>query len=344
MKKLVITLASILMCAFACEESDVYDFLTDSELAENGNIADLDPLASVSETDSESTNKESSSTSSSIRIENSNPYIELYDTTDLNPDPQVYENAIDWVLQNHNGDLKLFHDQTTRFMIDANDNIGFGIGSNTPSAKLDVKSHDKLAPVLRLRRNAAYEDHRSMIKTESVNATAGNGHAVLESYNENGFIWSPRLVRGDEWGIFWATHYNAEWQTEEIPNDPNELMFVSRGQKQASISLETGNARFAKLVAEEIVVQSHRWADFVFEDDYKLRSLDSVDDYIKKNGHLPDVPSAKEVADNGISVAENQAILLQKIEELTLYMIEQNNKIKTQNTLIAKLQRRMSSK
>ena len=75
------------------------------------------------------------------------------------------------------------------------------------------------------------------------------------------------------------------------------------------------------------------WADFVFSPQYKLMPLDSVESYIKENNHLPDVPSAEEVKNSGIDVAEMDATLLQKIEELTLYVIQ----IKKENDELRKL-------
>lgn len=69
------------------------------------------------------------------------------------------------------------------------------------------------------------------------------------------------------------------------------------------------------------------WADFVFEPSFKLRPLSELAQYIKLNKHLPDIPSTAEVTKNGIDLAETQALLLQKIEELTLYVIEQNKNI-----------------
>ncbi len=82
------------------------------------------------------------------------------------------------------------------------------------------------------------------------------------------------------------------------------------------------------------------WADFVFESDYNLNSLEEVNTYIQQNGHLPEIPTAKEVEENGISLGEMNAKLLQKIEELTLYTIEQEKRIKElekQNKNILKL-------
>jgi len=70
------------------------------------------------------------------------------------------------------------------------------------------------------------------------------------------------------------------------------------------------------------------WADYVFEDDYKLRTLQEVDAFIRKNKHLPDIPSAKVVEKDGIFVGEMNATLLRKIEELTLYMIASDKAMK----------------
>lgn len=76
--------------------------------------------------------------------------------------------------------------------------------------------------------------------------------------------------------------------------------------------------------AKEVIVESN-WSDFVFEDDYYLRSLDEVEKHISEFGHLPDVPSAKEIQENGLGVSEAHTVMMQKIEELTLYMIDLKN-------------------
>jgi hypothetical protein len=84
-----------------------------------------------------------------------------------------------------------------------------------------------------------------------------------------------------------------------------------------------------KIMSEELKVQmSENWPDYVFEEDYDLMSIDEIDGYIKENGHLPGVPSAQDVEnENGIMVGEMNRILLEKVEELTLLLIEQNEKI-----------------
>lgn len=75
--------------------------------------------------------------------------------------------------------------------------------------------------------------------------------------------------------------------------------------------------------ATEIRVETG-WADFVFDKGYDLPNLEEVEAHIKEKGHLKDIPSAEEVAQNGIHLGEMNSKLLQKIEELTLYMIEFN--------------------
>jgi hypothetical protein len=76
------------------------------------------------------------------------------------------------------------------------------------------------------------------------------------------------------------------------------------------------------ITTKKITVKQLNWSDYVFAKDYKLRSLSSLESYIKQNKHLPEVPTANEVEEQGISVGDNQALLLKKIEELTLYVIE----------------------
>lgn len=66
------------------------------------------------------------------------------------------------------------------------------------------------------------------------------------------------------------------------------------------------------------------WADYVFADDYKLMTLSEVEKFTKENKHLPNVPSASEIVNGGLDVAKMDAKLLEKVEELTLYIIEQN--------------------
>ena len=93
-----------------------------------------------------------------------------------------------------------------------------------------------------------------------------------------------------------------------------------------------------KVRAKEVKVETG-WADFVFEDDYQLRTLNQVEQYINENGHLPDIPSAEEVAANGVDVGAMESKLLQKIEELTLYVIQQQKEIEALKQQLGQQQR-----
>lgn len=76
-----------------------------------------------------------------------------------------------------------------------------------------------------------------------------------------------------------------------------------------------------------ITATPNGWPDYVFAPDYPLPSLPQVEEYINRNKHLPDVVSAKEVKNNGVDLGKNQAMLLKKVEELTLYLIEQHKQL-----------------
>lgn len=84
-----------------------------------------------------------------------------------------------------------------------------------------------------------------------------------------------------------------------------------------------------KVRSEEVKVEVIDWPDYVFAQTYELRDLDEVETFINENHHLPEIPSEAEVKENGIELGEMNARLLQKIEELTLYLIEQNKKIES---------------
>lgn len=79
--------------------------------------------------------------------------------------------------------------------------------------------------------------------------------------------------------------------------------------------------------AKEIKVEATGWPDYVFQKDYKISSLADLDRYIKANKHLPGIPTAQEVKQNGIELGEMNKLLLQKIEELTLHLIGKDKAI-----------------
>ncbi len=82
------------------------------------------------------------------------------------------------------------------------------------------------------------------------------------------------------------------------------------------------------ITTEEVIVKlKNDWSDYVFNKDYRLRSIQELEDYINKNNHLPEIPDAEEVKKNGVDLGQMNALLLKKVEELTLYVIELKKEI-----------------
>ena len=91
--------------------------------------------------------------------------------------------------------------------------------------------------------------------------------------------------------------------------------------------------------AREVIVTSDNWPDYVFEAGYHPMPLDAVQRYIRDNGHLPDVPSERDVSAGGVAVGQMQGVLLRKVEEMTLHLIELKNETADLRRRIQELER-----
>jgi hypothetical protein len=93
-------------------------------------------------------------------------------------------------------------------------------------------------------------------------------------------------------------------------------------------------AVYGTIGAQDVTVTNSGWSDYVFRPGYRLRSLSEVSQYIQTNGHLPDIPTEAEVKEKGVSLGDMQAKLLAKVEELTLHMIQadqRNDRLEREN-------------
>ena len=156
-----------------------------------------------------------------------------------------------------------------------------------------------------------------------------------------GFVWQDYKANSSlRWRLRSdVTNYQYELQSG---NGTNVFALQQNGDLKITGNFVAAGAN--GIVAKKIKVTSTAGADFVFEDDYDLKPLEEVESFIKENKHLPEIPSAKDMKENGLDMSEFQIKLLQKIEELTLHSIamkkqlqshEQQNK--EQNKLITKL-------
>lgn len=149
--------------------------------------------------------------------------------------------------------------------------------------------------------------------------------------------WS---VKNDNYDLKLQTIWNANAINQEFIQRYNGVNYTSLAFYKGKIGIGTSNPDEQLTVNGKIHAQEVRIdlsspmtvPDYVFANDYKLKSLHEVEDYIKQNSHLPEIPSAKEIEKDGLMLAEMNMALLKKIEELTLYMIEQEKK----NTLQSK--------
>jgi len=119
-------------------------------------------------------------------------------------------------------------------------------------------------------------------------------------------------------------------------NDGHEthLMWI-KGDGNVGIGTREISAKLTvagNIAAREVKVTVNAGADFVFHDNYNLKPLPELESFIKKNNHLPEIASAKEMESEGMNLSEMNIRLLQKIEELTLYVIKQQKDIEELRT------------
>jgi hypothetical protein len=120
-----------------------------------------------------------------------------------------------------------------------------------------------------------------------------------------------------------------------LANNTEQLTIIGTG----NVGIGTTNPQYKLAVngtigAQDIIVTATNWSDYVFKPGYRLRPLSEVNQFIQTNGHLSDIPTEADVKENGISVGDMQAKLLAKVEELTLHMIqadERNRRLERQN-------------
>ncbi|MCX8523419.1 hypothetical protein OF897_05750 [Chryseobacterium formosus] len=133
--------------------------------------------------------------------------------------------------------------------------------------------------------------------------------------------------------IFYVSYLNGKlgMGTNSInqSNGDGYRLFVKDGIKTEKVKVE--------------IAANNGWADYVFKKDYKLMSLNDLQSYINEKGHLPEVPTTEEAIANGIELKEMNILLLKKIEELTLYTLQQQKNIDDQNTRIEMLEKKINT-
>ncbi len=202
-----------------------------------------------------------------------------------------------------------------------------GIGTTNPQSLLHVYGD---SPELLFEEN----DVATNQKNWRINTTLGNLYfqAMNDDYTyRKSFFWFEQNSATPDAIAFGA---NLKINTKYISNDGDDEGISINSDGQVCIGTSTtspdADAKLTvagKISARDITIKVDAGADFVFEKDYALPSLEYVEQFIQKNKHLPEIPSVQEMRQNGVQVSEMQSKLLQKIEELTIHMIKVNKKV-----------------
>lgn len=253
-----------------------------------------------------------------------------------------------------------------RMQIDANGNVGIGsfLSNANPQMRLHVKT---VTPNdgMRIEQNAStgsaivgLYNTSPGAKNWSLNATGagsadGNGNFLLRNETSgltNLFVSGStgnigigttnpqggRLHVYTDNGSGLCVEHNVSYDYDfavkvRVNRDQTKAFSIINSGTEVMTIWGTGVINTPKLYAEEIQVVptagNNPWPDYVFAPNYQLMPLDSVETYYTANNHLPGVPSQDEVQQNGINVYDMNAVLLQKIEELTMYVVEQQKQI-----------------
>jgi lipopolysaccharide export system protein LptC len=224
------------------------------------------------------------------------------------------------------------------------ENGNLGVGTSTPSETLEVNGNVKVNSKIYFGTSSIHQDQGGAIEL------GGNGKTpYIDFKNDNALDYSSRIVLNGEGnlqvtgGIVETTGLNLTGDganTNTIDSNINGTI-VFGGEDGSTLTdtqiAESFYPNFAVWVEEGIVTEdiviatTNQWSethpDYVFEADYKLPELMDVEAYIKENGHLEDIPSKAEVEEKGWSLPNMDQKLLKKVEELTLYTIEQQYEI-----------------
>lgn len=162
----------------------------------------------------------------------------------------------------------------------------------------------------------------------------GFGYTSNGSYQPAELGFKTRTIDGYTYGdIVFATRDN----TGNVPS-VEKVRITYDGKMGIGVDNPTEKLTVdGNVKAKKVMVSQSGWSDYVFDEKYRLTPLSELAEFIRKNKRLPDMPSAQEVETNGISVGDNQALLLKKIEELTLYMIDmerRQQKLENENALL----------
>ncbi|WP_131537073.1 hypothetical protein [Pedobacter nototheniae] len=209
-------------------------------------------------------------------------------------------------------------------------NNGVGIGTTTPESSLDINSGTNNNQLSLIKNTIVGEEGPGILFKNLVNngvlTEIGGVQAKLLS-GTNNFVASS---------LSFYTAYNSS-KIEAITISPNGNTGLGTTSPKERLAVNGNISVNGKIGAKEVKVEAKDWPDYVFAKDYVLPTLAETEKHIKEKGHLSEMPSAKDVENNGLVMGEMLKLQQKKIEELTLYMIQKDKEVielKKQNKLL----------
>jgi hypothetical protein len=216
--------------------------------------------------------------------------------------------------------------------INKESNGDVGVGTQTPKAKLDVVGPST---------GNSYLNYPTL--RVSAGSLSGRVAMWLETMNDNP---TDFVFRNNGVGRIWLSSRNSArnycfsiYTNPDGVGAPNYEVLTIRQNGKVGVGTTSPDYKLdviGTIRAQEVKVDMNG-ADFVFEEDYNLRPIEEVEQFVKERKHLPEIATAKEMQEKGVNQSEMNQQLLQKIEELTLYMIEQNKVNLKQQQIIEEL-------
>ena len=212
--------------------------------------------------------------------------------------------------------------------ITLNNNGLIGIGVSEPESILHVSKGTSGDAIFKLEADIDNnnESDNPLIQLRQDGNIIGVDMGFSENFGENQFGIAP----------WYSSQGGNKWDTFVINISNGNI-----GIGTKSLQNEWKLAVKGKIRAEEIKVETN-WADYVFKEDYDLPTLEEVEIHIKEKGHLINIPSAKEIEENGVQLGEMNKLLLEKIEELTLYTLQQQQELQQQKEINQSLEERLA--
>ena len=234
--------------------------------------------------------------------------------------------------QYEQANVSLLGYQGTGFTLTPSGN--FGLGTTSPSSRLHVNGDALIEGDTRVDGRFTASS-RTCIGSDCQVLTIGKAHTdgmnagtAYLGFNAqaSGTTWTSQSDGTDNGGaVIWANIFGDILFANIPSTNINSSQTITEDALRSHINLRLGAD--GTLMAKEIKVTLTGWPDYVFDKGYNLMPLTETEQYIEANGHLPNVPSAAEVEADGMSVGEMNKVLLQKVEELTLYVIELQKQI-----------------